>query len=170
MKLSRRDALYALAGVGIAAGGTGAFVTTREDRFDDALSVLVAVAEVVYPSEIEGIPAFVETYSLGRIENRKEYREEISEATAAIDENARFWYDTEYEKLDRATRDEVLHEMGVHLAEPAPKGTTAERVRYYVVNELLYALYTTPTGGRLAGTENPIGYPGGTVSYQRGPR
>lgn len=169
MRLSRRDALYALAGVGIA-GGTGAVLTTREDGFDDTLFVLVAVAEVLYPSEVEGIHEFVETYSLGRIGNREVYRKGVVEATAAVDENARFWYDSKYAKLDRETRDEVLHEMGVHHAEPAPEGTTAERVRYYVVNELLYALYTTPTGGRLADIENPIGYPGGTGSYQRGPR
>jgi hypothetical protein len=43
-------------------------------------------------------------------------------------------------------------------------------VRYYVVNELLYALYTSPTGGELVGIENPQGHPGGHESYQHEPR
>ncbi|MEA5408870.1 hypothetical protein VB773_15715 [Haloarculaceae archaeon H-GB2-1] len=55
-------------------------------------------------------------------------------------------------------------------AEPNPDGTTAERVRYYLVNEPLYALYASPTGGTLVGIENPQGHPGGTESYQRGPQ
>jgi hypothetical protein len=42
-------------------------------------------------------------------------------------------------------------------------------VRYYVVNELLLALYASPTGGELVGIENPQGHPGGTASYQQGP-
>ncbi|HET7325211.1 MAG TPA: hypothetical protein VFJ06_12870, partial [Halococcus sp.] len=71
------------------------------DEFEDTVSVLVGVAEVVYPSAIDGISAFVETYSLGRIENRTEYRDGAVETTAAIDENARFWYDTKYTSLDR---------------------------------------------------------------------
>jgi hypothetical protein len=43
-------------------------------------------------------------------------------------------------------------------------------VRYYVVDELLYAFYASPVGGGMAGIENPPGYPGGTESYQEGPR
>jgi hypothetical protein len=61
--------------------------------------------------------------------------------------------------------------MGADTADPDPDpdGTDAGRVRYYVVNELLYALYASPTGGELVGIENPRGYPGGTASYRRGP-
>jgi hypothetical protein len=59
--------------------------------------------------------------------------------------------------------------MGVHTADPDSEGTDPERVRFHVVNELLYALYTSPTGGELVGIENPQGYPGGTASYREGP-
>jgi len=43
------------------------------------------------------------------------------------------------------------------------------RVRYYLVNDLLFALYSSPTGGKLVGIENPQGHPGGTGSYQQPP-
>jgi hypothetical protein len=59
--------------------------------------------------------------------------------------------------------------MGVDLVDPDPDGFSAERVRFYLVNELLYALYSSPTGGTLLGLENPQGYPGGSESYQQGP-
>jgi hypothetical protein len=59
--------------------------------------------------------------------------------------------------------------LGVRTAEPDPDGTDVERVRYYVVNELLFALYSSPTGGELVGLENPQGHPGGIDSYRRGP-
>ena len=42
----------------------------------------------------------------------------------------------------------------------------SDRVRFFVVNELLFALYSSPTGGSLVGIENPVGHPGGTESYQ----
>jgi len=70
--------------------------------------------------------------------------------------------------LSVADRDSLLREVGADTAPPDPDGTNAERVRFYVVNELLYALYTSPTGGELVGIENPQGHPGGTDTYQRG--
>jgi hypothetical protein len=63
----------------------------------------------------------------------------------------------------------VPSEMGLSITDPRPAGTDRERVRYYLVDELLYALYASPTGGRLLGIENPPGHPGGLDSYQRGP-
>jgi hypothetical protein len=64
----------------------------------------------------------------------------------------------------------VLDEMGVDTADPDPEGPDPARVRFYVVNDLLFALYASPTGGELVGIENPQGHPGGTDSYRRGPQ
>ena len=80
------------------------------------------------------------------------------------------WEDARFAALGADRRDTVLRQLGVHTADEDPDGTRAERIRYYVVNELLYALYASPTGGELVGIENPQGYPGGRASYQRGPR
>jgi hypothetical protein len=177
MELTRRDALAALSGTGIALGsGVAALsresVDTSEDgpSLDHTLSTLTATAEVVYPNEVEGIEAFVESYSLGRIEGRDEYLTGLRDAVADLDETARAWADARFAALSADRRDTVLRQLGVHTADEEPDGTLAERVRYYVVNELLYALYASPTGGELVGIENPQGHPGGRASYQRGPR
>lgn len=179
MKLTRRDALAVLAGTGVV-GGSGAAAISRgaldapdDDRptVDETLDALVATAEVVYPSEVEGIPAFVETYSLGRVQDRPEYRRGLREAVARLDGHADQWFDGDsLRSLPVEDRETLLREMDVDAAAGRADGTTAERVRYYVVDELLYALYASPTGGKLVGIENPRGYPGGLESYQRGPQ
>lgn len=178
MQLTRRDALSALAGAGIIVGSGAAALSHHdlEGTTDDAsltlhgtLDALVATAEVVYPDDIDGIHGFVETYSLGRVQDRPAYRAGVQEAVATLDEYAELWEDAPFLELDARDRDRLLREMGVHTADPVPDGTDPERVRYYVVNELLYALYTSPTGGKLVGIENPQGHPGGLDSYRRGP-
>lgn len=174
MNLTRRDALAALAGAGIVASGAAA-VVSRDDldadpaALDTTLETLVAAAEVVYPTEVEGVREFVEAYSLGRMADRPDYREGVDEATDTLDGYATSWHDAAFASLSVAERDSLLREMGVDAVEPDPAGIDPERVRYFVVNELQYALYTSPTGGKLVGIENPQGYPGGTTSYQRGP-
>lgn len=172
MELTRRDALAALAASGVAVGA-GAILqgnpfegeASPEERMDS----LLAVAAVVYPSHVSGVEGFVRTYALGRIDDRPEYCDGMVEALDTLDEYARTWHDEDFRDLDPATRESVLDQMGVDTADPDPEGSDPARVRYYVVNELLYALYTSPTGGKLVGIENPQGHPGGTSSYRRGP-
>lgn len=178
MKLSRRYALAALttASVGAVAGcsslsdmqgsdgGEG-----KEELDGDALAVLVAAAEVLYPSEAEGIEEFVETYAVNRVAGDDEHRAGLAEAAGDVDEVARDWEGSGFADLTREKRDEVLRAVGADIADPDPDGTISERLRYYVVNDLLFAFYASPTGGELVGIENPVGYPGGTESYQRGP-
>ena len=175
MELTRRDAMGALAAAGAAVGAgvvADRFAGTEDDppAFDeDALATTVAVAHAVYPSEVENVASFVRTYALSRSEDDDAYREGMADAAAALDDYAREWHDGEYVSLDATTAETVLHEMGVDVEDPDPEGVPAERVRFYLVNELLYALYTSDTGGRLVGIENPQGFPGGTDSYQRSP-
>ena len=89
---------------------------------------------------------------------------------AELNDRAEAWYGAPFAALPVEDRDSLLREVGADTAEEDPAGTTAERVRYYVVNDLLMALYASPTGGELVGIENPQGHPGGTDNYQRGPR
>jgi hypothetical protein len=172
MELTRRDVLAALAATG-AAVGTGAVLLSEpgEDSpiGDHDVATLVAVAGVVYPSAVEGVESFVSEYSVARVRDRPAYAEGVAAAVDALDEYATDWYDDDFVDLDPAPRERALSGMGVDYADPDPEGPDRERVRYYLVNELLYALFTTPTGGELAGIENPQGHPGGTSSYQRGP-
>lgn len=177
MELTRRDALAALAGTGVAVGTGAAAVarsTLREratDLADDpAVDGLVAVARIVYPSAVEGVDGFVRTIVAGRIEDRPAYGEGVRATVSELDDRAREWHGESLPDLDPGPRERLLREVGADTADPDPEGTTAEQVRYYVVDELLYALYASPTGGDLVGIENPQGHPGGTDSYRRGPR
>ncbi|NIB99431.1 gluconate 2-dehydrogenase subunit 3 family protein [Halobacterium sp. R2-5] len=176
MELTRRDTLAALAAAGAAgAAGAGALALSENENDDGPVgdhevATLVAVAGVVYPSEVEGVDSFVREYSAGRFADRPEYAAGVADAVDALDEYTRHWHDADFAALDEATREETLSGMEADISDPVPDGDEAERVRYYLVNELLYALFSTPTGGELAGIENPQGHPGGTASYQRGPR
>jgi hypothetical protein len=131
------------------------------------VATLAAAAEVLYPSAVAGHREFVDTYVAGRVADRPAYRSGLAATVAELDDLAREWMGDPYADLPADRRDALLDELGADTAEGDPDGTLAERLRYYVVEDLLFALYTTPTGGRLVGTENPVGYPGGTVSYRR---
>jgi len=178
-ELTRRDALSALASGGVVVGtGAAGLRQSLTDPPDDGVDLsaererdlLVAVAEVVYPSELAGVREFVETYVAGRADDRDGYRAATRDALATVEKRARRWRGAGFLDLSPEERDAHLREMGLDSAEPDPEGYEAARIRYYVVNELLYALYSSPTGGELVGIENPQGHPGGGDTYQRGPR
>jgi len=170
MELTRRDALAALAAAGVGAGatrvadsGAPAPLTDRE------VETLVAVADVAYPSAVSGVASFVRRYAVARVDADADYRAGVRESLAALDAACRDWFGDRFAALDADARRRALRQVGALAADPDPSGTRGPRIRYYVLNELLAALYTTPTGAGLAGLENPPGYPGGDVSYQRGP-
>lgn len=176
-RLTRRDAVVALGTAGAALGaGIAANRVDGSPLGDPAspfgqreLRTLEAVAEVVYPADLGGISGFVETFSVGRMRDRPAYAEGVADAVDALDSRATAWFDGAFADLAPDRRDRVLREMRVDDADPDPSGADRERVRYYLVNELLFALYASPTGGRLVGLENPQGHAGGLSSYQRGP-
>jgi len=190
MELTRRDAVAALAAAGVAVGGGGAaYLASREGDDGSAgtpdgsatgtdegpvgdaeLDVLVAAAEVFYPSEIDGVEGFVTEFVRGRATDRPDHARAQADAVAALDDYARNWYEAGFADLDSETRDRALRAMSVDAVDADPAGEDDQRVRYYVRNELLFALYSSPTGAELVGLENPQGHPGGTASYQRGPQ
>ncbi|PSQ18039.1 hypothetical protein BRD00_06070 [Halobacteriales archaeon QS_8_69_26] len=172
MELTRRDALAALAaagagvGAGVALRWSDGDPATREFRDVDR-ETLVALAEVVYPDDVSGIDGFVEAYVVGRVRDRPDRVAGIAEAVDRLDGTARDRFDAPFADLSPADRDAHLESLGVDAADPDPEGIVPERIRYYLVNDLLYALYTSPTGGRLVGIENPQGHPGGIDSSRR---
>ena len=177
MELTRRDVVAALAAAGVAVGGAtvGSFGDDEGEKGedgplgDDAVATLVAAAEVLYPSAVSAVPTFVERYARGRAADRAEHAAGTADAVAYLDEYAEAWHDAPFAALDPGTRATAFDRMGADTTDPDPEGSDTERVRYYVVNELLFALYASPTGGELVGQENPRGHPGGIDSYQRGP-
>lgn len=180
MRLTRRDTLAALAAAGVTVGGGAVLLSSGESgptdqdgsehRLDDTtMQTLVAAAKVLYPSQVENVDGFVREYVQGKVEDQPDHGDGVEVAVTYLDDYAKAWYDTGFAELDPSDRDEALERMSAGTADPVPDGSDVERVRYYVVNDLLYALYTTPTGGELVGLENPRGHPGGLDSYQRGP-
>jgi hypothetical protein len=129
---------------------------------------MTALAEPLYPEAVSGIDAFVGEFVDGRLDGSA-HDEGLRAAVAEVESAARSWYDAPVADLSVDERDDLLRELGADTAEEDPAGSAAERVRYYVVNELLLALYASPTGGELVGIENPQGHPGGAESYTRGP-
>jgi hypothetical protein len=175
-ELTRRDALAALGAVGVGGAAIGTLALSGEEGDEnerlldeEAVATVQAVADIVYPSEVSGVEAFVERYVLARARDRTEHARGIADAVVELDAYARDWYDRGFLDMDREGREEALEDMGVPVADSDPEGSAVERVRFYLVNEQLYALYTTPTGAELVGLENPQGHPGGTDSYRRGP-
>jgi hypothetical protein len=177
VKLSRRDALAALAttSVGAVAGcstlsETDEVDTATDGSLDDAaLDVLVAAAEVLYPSDVTGVDEFVRTYAVSRVATDAGHEAGLARTARDLNEVAKDWEGAGFASLDRATRDDVLRSTAVGTVRPDPNGTFTARLRYYVVNDLLYAFYASPKGGKTVGIENPVGYPGGTESYQKPP-
>lgn len=194
MELTRRDALAALSAAGATVGGGVLAARFDPPRADDRagagsggpdgdgggadtdagvsvstdlLDLLDAVAAVVYPDAVENRRAFVDSYVVGRVADRPAYREGLREAAGQLDAVARDWHDAPYADLDADTRDRLLRDLGVETADPDPEGPISDRIRFYLVNDLLFAFYSSPTGGRLVGIENPIGHPGGVESYRR---
>lgn len=117
--------------------------------------------------EVEVEPAFVETYFGGQPEERTE---QFVETANDLDDLARERAGKPFAVLSPEERTALFREVGVGRTAPDPNGTVPERVRYHLVNGLLYALYTSPTGSSLFGVTNPVGHPGGYSSYRAKPQ
>jgi hypothetical protein len=171
--LSRRDAMAALVAGGIGIGGPALALSERtseglNDRnaqsvalSEDDRATLVALTDVLYPSAVTAGDSFVQTY-VGNLPEERQAA--ISESIDDLDDAARRYTGSEFATLSVGERDAVLRRMGVDTANSDPSGTPPQRILYHLVNSLLYALYTSPTGSRVAGIENPIGHPGGYES------
>lgn len=173
MELTRRDALRAMV-VGGGAAGVSLFVsetvmddqtTTDETEYtDDDIETLYNVAEIVYPSKVEVTTEFIETYirRLG-----PERQAALSRTITQLHSVTEARYGRSFGQSSSVShRESMLKSLGVHRVESTPNGTVPERVRYHVVNTLLYALFTNPKGSRLVGIESPIGHPGGFALYR----
>lgn len=133
--------------------------TTGSSELDDAtVATMVALAAVIYPRTVSVEHSFVRNYVtvLG-----PEHRTRIQRAARELDLAARSMMSTGFSSLSVERRAAVLRNLGASSVQPRPTGTVAVRVRYYLVNGLLVALFTSPKGTTLFGIDNPPGYPGG---------
>lgn len=166
MNLTRRDLL-----VGTAAGvvcGAAATVTLptrgsstgeKEGGLDPReVATVVGVGDIVAPSGVTVDATFVRRYVATLGESRTVA---IRQAVADLDAAARSTFGSPFGALSVGKRAALLRGLGVDAATPRPDGTVPARLRYHLVNGLLYALFTSPAGMEPLGIENPIGHPGG---------
>jgi hypothetical protein len=177
--LSRRDTLLALASVTTALGASGYVRSTqtsqqladepRDVATAERVATVTAVAAVVYPSAVDVDERFVKTAVFGRIEPYEGHFDGLAAAVDTIERYTRPRFGVSFAALPLMQRHRILEEMGVYAVHATPHGTAAERIRYFLINDLLYALFTHPMGSELLGVHNPPGYFGGNELYQRGP-
>lgn len=180
MRLTRRDIIAALAASGVTIIGTKTAIesldkNSKKEWQDTPISKskvegMVTAAEILYPSQVENIEQFVTKYIKGRIEDDPDHVKEISDTFTYLNNYCKSWYKKNFADLNPQKRHKIFEQMNADSVTPNPKGSDVQRVRYYIINELLFALYTTPTGGELIGLENPPGHPGGLTSYQIKPQ
>lgn len=188
MRLSRRDALTALAAAGIAAtAGCGSQsdgetdVPTEESTPTEgsvegdgptatatatpeavtSMDTLVALAEVLYPSEAEPTSEFVETFMYGRINDEEAYRAELESGVETLNRLANDQHGEDFHALDADQRVSVIENTDLRTGASDEEGSDVERTNYYLLDELLFAFYSSPVGGELVGSTNPRGFPGG---------
>jgi hypothetical protein len=173
MELSRRDALTALAAAGITAtAGCGSSEddgsetntddgSTEEQPDLTSMETLVAVGEVLYPSDVEVTEEFVETFMFGRITDEAAYEEELNAGIETLDGLAMDQHGEPFGSLDESQRVTLFEESELRSGDSVPDGSDIERVNYHILDELLFAFYSSPTGGEMVGNTNPRGYPGG---------
>jgi hypothetical protein len=179
---TRRQFLTGLVGSTLAAAGYGygidfetssgtaaAAQSTADQASQYHIDVLTAVARAVYPSAVSVETSFIERRVFGRIEPKPGHFEELVAAIEAVDSHARARFGGGITEISPGRRRQVLQSMGVTTVHPTADGTTAERVRFYLVNDLLYVLFTSPKSSDLLGIDNPPGHPGGREAYQRAP-
>lgn len=171
-RLTRRDALAVLVGGALAVSAWTAqnTIEAADGTLTDAeVDTLVAAADVLYPSMVDPSPEYVETYVIGRYALSDARIDGLRSALDAVEETSVRETGRQFAELAPGRRESVLRATGAHRSYPDPDGNTAQRIRYYVINDLLYAFYTTPQAGELVGNPNPTGHPGGIEEYRTGP-
>ena len=161
MELTRRDAVTALTAAGITAtaGCSGLAGDTAGDA--EPMDTLVGLADVLYPSDIEPTAEFIETFMYGRITDEESYREELTAGIETLNRLASDEQGGAFHTLSADQRRSVIENTDLRSGPSEPDGSDVARANYYLLDELLFAFYSSPTGGELIGNMNPRGFPGG---------
>lgn len=175
MRLTRRDAVTALVTGGAAGIAMSELppdiIQPTPDRAsyqftDHDHHRLKAIAEVVYPSDVQLTVEDIAEFVAGLSDDR---RREMIRTLDQLEWYLFDGYGRSVVELPVRRRDAALRSIGTARAGSSPEGSLPERIRFYLINQLLYLLYTTPRGSRVLDIENPVGYPGGYESYQQAP-
>ncbi|MBX0286252.1 gluconate 2-dehydrogenase subunit 3 family protein [Halomicroarcula sp. F28] len=175
MKLTRRDAIGALSAAGITAlagceslGGDGteagtetATGTPGDGEMAGGSGAMMALAEVLYPSDAEVTEEYLGTYLYGRMVDEESYRSEVEAGVETLDGLAQDAHGSAFAELSADQRVGLIEDTELRSGDSVEDGTDVQRVNYHLIDELLFAFYASPTGGELVGNPNPRGWPGG---------
>ena len=125
------------------------------------METLVGVADVLYPSEVEPTEDFIEAFMFGRITDEEAYRERLTAGIETLDQLADEEFGTAFVGLGADQRVALFEETALRSGESVHDGTDIEQLNYHILDELLFAFYSSPKGGKLVGNPNPRGFPGG---------
>ena len=166
MKLTRRDALSALAAAGITS--TAGCAGLSESNADTSpMETLVGVANVLYPSEVEPTKDFIEAFMFGRITDEEAYRQRLTAGIETLNTLADEAFGSPFAVLGDDDRVALFEQTALRSGDSVQDGTDIEQLNYHVLDELLFAFYSSPKGGELVGNPNPRGFPGG-MGYNPG--
>lgn len=167
MRLTRRQAFLGLLGLSSAAS-LGAYEVTDDPRSDrttltgNERETVLAVADVVFPSDTRPLEPVVTGY----VDRLNDDRTRALVATLAdLDRTAYDRFGVPFRSLSRADRERLFGALGVPRVQPQRRGTLPARIRFHLVNSVLFAILTHPNGTAPLGIDNPVGYPGGFSSF-----
>ena len=168
MESTRREtfSIVLFGGIGAGAGLRGLAAVSEPPQeahseqpiTDSHKETLSKLAEVIYPSAVTEPDPLIDSYLHYQPPDRLRA---IRDATLDLDTAAQRRYGAQFAALTTGERETLLREMGVDRMSAVQDGTVPGRVRYFLVNGLLFSLFTDPAGSQLVGIDNPVGHPGG---------
>ena len=167
MKLTRRDAIGALGAAGITAmAGCESLVgdgaeTDGDGDIASGSGTMMALAEVLYPSDAEATTDYLETYLYSRMVDEERYRSDIEAGIETLDSLAQDTHGSAFADLSADQRVSLIEDTDLRSGDSVQDGSDIQRVNYHLIDELVFAFYASPTGGELVGNQNPQGWPGG---------
>lgn len=167
MKLTRRKTLLGLLGLSSTAS-LGVYELSDEyDKRRGSLSRrhlegLLTIADVVHPSEPDQFETILTGYVTGLTDSRKRV---LLGTLAELDQVSYSQLGIPFRSLSASEATLLLKALGVDRVQSSPQGPLAERIRFHLVNSVLYAVLTDPVGTNVLGIDNPVGHPGGFSSY-----
>ncbi|MFB6255043.1 MAG: gluconate 2-dehydrogenase subunit 3 family protein, partial [Halobacteriaceae archaeon] len=87
MELTRRDLITAITATTAIAGFSELddILASSEALNAHQIDTIIAVARVVYPSDLDNIDTFVKKYSIARISDRPQYKGNVQTAIRSLD-------------------------------------------------------------------------------------
>lgn len=168
MKLTRRQTLLGLVGTSSGLSLSAYELTDDTSVPEPTLSQrefdgLLAVADVVHPSD----PQQFESLIAGYVDRLSDDRKRLLRRTLSDLDRASYRQSgVPFRSLSPAERRRLFAALGVARVQSRPRGTVPERVRYHLVNSIVFVLVTNPKGTGLFGIRNPVGHPGGFYEDQ----